>query len=271
LRTLDDALAVRAELGKQPRVAVVGAGFIGLEVAASCRKLGLPVTVIEPQRWPLLGLLGPRVGESVYRLHADQGVHFCMGAMVDVLQGSQRVERVVLADGTLIEAELVVVGIGVLPETRWLEGSGVALSDGVLCDSACATNVPGIVAAGDVARWPNAWSGESMRVEHWSNAVEQAQAAATRLLDGPAAAAYAHVPYFWSDHYQVKLQCAGRVHPDDSLVVVHGDLSEVAYVALYGRQGRLSGVLASNRPAQFLRYRKLLSERVSFDAACQAA
>jgi 3-phenylpropionate/trans-cinnamate dioxygenase ferredoxin reductase subunit len=271
LRTLDDALAIRAELAKQPRVLVVGAGFIGLEVAASCRKLGLSVTVVEPQPMPLLGLLGPRVAESVYRLHSDQGVRFCLGVSIAALHGTGRIERAVLSDASVIEADVVVVGIGVLPQTQWLEGSGVALADGVLCDASCATNVPDVVACGDVARWPNAWSGVSMRVEHWSNAVEQAQAAATRLLDGEAAPAYANVPYFWSDQYQVKFQCAGRVHPDDSLVVVQGQLGAGAYVALYGRGDQLTGVLACNRPAQFLRYRKLLSERVSFDAACREA
>jgi 3-phenylpropionate/trans-cinnamate dioxygenase ferredoxin reductase subunit len=229
------------------------------------------VTVVEPQAKPLLGLLGAQVAESVFRLHADQGVRFCFGVTVAALQGSGRIERVVLSDASVVEADLVVVGIGVLPQTQWLEGSGVALADGVLCDAACATNVPDVVAAGDVARWPNAWSGTSMRVEHWSNAVEQAQAAANRLLDGAAAAPYAHVPYFWSDQYHVKLQCAGRVHPDDTLVVVQGELDAAAHVALYGRGGELTGVLASNRPAQFLRYRKLLSERVSFEAACREA
>jgi 3-phenylpropionate/trans-cinnamate dioxygenase ferredoxin reductase component len=271
LRTLDDALAIRAELARQPRVAVVGAGFIGLEVAASCRKLGLPVSVIEPQPRPLLSLLGPRVAEAAYQLHIDQGVRFFTGATVAALEGGSRVERLLLSDGSAVDADLVVVGIGVQPETRWLEGSGVALSNGVLCDASCATNVPGIVAAGDVARWPNPLYDENMRVEHWSNAVEQGQAAAHRLLDGEAARPYAHVPYFWSDQYQLKLQFAGRVAADDDLVVVQGELGAGGFSALYGRQGVLRGVLTGNRPAQFLRYRKLLSAQTPFEVACRSA
>jgi 3-phenylpropionate/trans-cinnamate dioxygenase ferredoxin reductase component len=268
LRSLDDARAIRAELMQAPRVAVIGAGFIGLEVAASCRKLGLSVSVIEPQARPLLSLLGPSVAEAVYRVHVDQGVQFHTGVTVEALEGSQRVERLLLSDGTIIAADSVIVGIGVTPETRWLEGSGVTLLDGVLCDETCATNVPGIVAAGDVARWPNPLFGERMRVEHWSNAVEQAQAAASRLLDGESARPYAHVPYFWSDQYQLKFQFAGRVSPDDELVVVQGALSAAPFVALYARQGVLRGVLACNRPAQFLRYRKLVAERASLSDAC---
>jgi 3-phenylpropionate/trans-cinnamate dioxygenase ferredoxin reductase subunit len=229
------------------------------------------VTLVEPQSLPLLGLLGPRIAEWTQRLHVEQGVRMCLGVMLDRLEGSAQVERVVLSDGTKLDTDLVVVGIGVTPATRWLEGSGVDLSDGVSCDASCGSNVPGIVAAGDVARWPNAWSGEPMRVEHWSNAVEQAQAAAARLLLGAAAPAYGHVPYFWSDQYAVKLQCAGRPRADDELVVVDGDLSQAAFVALYGRQGQLAAVLASNRPAQFLRYRKLVAERVAFDVACRTS
>jgi NADPH-dependent 2,4-dienoyl-CoA reductase/sulfur reductase-like enzyme len=269
LRTLNDALAIRDELARQPRVAIVGAGFIGLEVAASCRKLGLAVTVIEPQARPLLSLLGLRIADTVHQLHVDHGVRLYTGATVAAIEGTQRVERLRLSDGSAIETDLVVVGIGVVPETHWLEGSGVALSNGVLCDATCATNVPGIVAAGDVARWPNALFDESMRVEHWSNAVEQAQAAAHRLLDGDAAKPYAHVPYFWSDQYEVKFQFAGRVAPDDELVVVQGELGSGPFIALYGRQGVLRGVLTSNRPAQFMRYRKLLAERTPFDVACR--
>jgi 3-phenylpropionate/trans-cinnamate dioxygenase ferredoxin reductase component len=269
LRTLDDARAISARLAQGPRVAIVGAGFIGLEVAASCRKLGLSVTVIEPQALPLQSLLGPRVGAAIQQMHVEQGVRFCTGVSVAAVSGEGRVERILLSDGANIEADLLVVGIGVVPETRWLEGSGVALSNGVLCDATLATNVPKVVAAGDVVRWPNGLFGETARVEHWSNAVEQAAAAAARLLDGDAAPAFVHAPYFWSDQYQVKLQCAGRVRGDDTLCVVAGALNEPAYVALYGRAGRLTGVLTSNRPAHFLRYRKLLSERTSFEDACR--
>jgi NADPH-dependent 2,4-dienoyl-CoA reductase/sulfur reductase-like enzyme len=270
LRTLDDALAIKAALATHPRVAVVGAGFIGLEVAASCRKLGLSVDVIEPMALPLAAALGERVGQSVARLHTDHGVRWHLQTQVTALEGEGRVERLRLSNGETLEADLVVVGIGVVPATAWLEGSGVIVDQGVLCDATSATNVPDVFAIGDVARWPNGLFDETMRVEHWSNAVEQAGAVATRLLAGEGKP-YTPVPYFWSDQYDVKLQFAGRVRADDDFEVVQGSLDERTYVALYGRAGRLRGVLTSNRPQLLIRYRRLLSERASFDAALAAA
>jgi 3-phenylpropionate/trans-cinnamate dioxygenase ferredoxin reductase subunit len=271
LRTLDDSLAIRAELERGPRVAVVGAGFIGLEVAAACRKLGLAVTIVEPQAWPLLDVLGPAVGRALHALHADQGVSFRLGVSAASFEGQSRIERLVLSDGSELEVDLVVVGIGVIPETSWLRDSGVSLENGVVCDASLATNLPDVVAAGDVARWPNLATGAHARVEHWANAVEQGQAAAQRLLDGAdSARAYVHAPYFWSDQYHVKFQSAGRARPDDALIVVQGALDQPQFLALYARGDRLSAVLASNRPAQFLRARKLLNEEMSVEAACSA-
>jgi 3-phenylpropionate/trans-cinnamate dioxygenase ferredoxin reductase subunit len=272
LRTLADARAIAAAFSHKPRLLVVGAGFIGLEVAASARACGLEVSVIEPQAAPLLDRLGPRAAASIERMHVDQGVRFRFGLSVNELQGSSTIERVVLSDGSVVAADLVVIGIGVRPETRWLEGSGVAFDDGVLCDATLQTNVPGIVAAGDVLRWPNGQQVGTQRIEHWSHAVESAQAAAARLLhgngNGNGARAFLHLPYFWSDQYDVKLQCAGRTDPEAELVVVQGALGERSYVALYGQAGRVVGVLSSNSPAQFLRYRKLVAEGADFAKAC---
>lgn len=268
LRTLDDANALKHAIDLRARVVVIGAGFIGLEVAASCRKLGVEVTVVEVARLPLAALLGDAVGESVLRMHEDHGVQMRMGVTVAALEGSTRVERVRLSDGSVLPADVVVVGIGVTPATDWLEGSGIALDNGVVCDATCATNVPNVVAAGDVARFHSVLFDESMRIEHWSNAVEQAQAAAARLLHGGAedAPVYRTVPYFWSDQYDVKLQFVGRIRPGDSMRVVEGSLSERAFTVIYGRDGRLRGALTCNKPAQLVRYRKLLSESASFDA-----
>lgn len=261
LRTLDDALAIRRALAGRPQVAVVGAGFIGLEVAASCRALGLDVTVVEMARVPLVAALGEIMGEAIAELHRAQGVSLRTGVGVEALLGDGRVTGLRLSDGTTVPADLVVVGIGVVPETRWLEGSGVALGNGVVCDERCATNLPGVVASGDVAEWKNPLFGEAMRVEHWTNAVEQANAAIGTLLDGEAAPPFASVPYFWSDQYDAKLQFAGRIGKGDELRIVEGSVADRNLVALYGRAGKLRGVLTVNKPAMLIKHRRRIAER----------
>ena len=271
LRTLDDALALRAELEQSPRVAVVGAGFIGAEVAASCRKRGLEVTLIEALPHPMARVLNREVGMLCAAAHSDAGVDVRLGVGVAALEGGSRVERVHLQDGSKVAADVVVVGIGAIPETRWLEGSGLALGDGVVCDaSLCAA--PGIVAAGDVARWPHAGYGEPIRIEHWTNAVEQADAAAARLLGGPDnAAPFSPVPFVWSDQYELKIQATGVIRPDDEMFVGHGSLDERRFVAFFGREGRFTGALAVNRVRQLMGTRRMLREGASFEQACASA
>jgi NADPH-dependent 2,4-dienoyl-CoA reductase/sulfur reductase-like enzyme len=271
LRTLDDSLAIRSQLDGSPRVVVVGAGFIGSEVAASCRELGLDVSVIEMLSEPLENALGPRLGATCAALHRDHGVDLRCGTGVDGFVGDERVEAVRLRDGSTLAADLVVVGIGVSPETGWLEDSGLEISDGVVCDETSAA-APDIVAAGDVARWYNPLFGESMRVEHWTNAVEQGEAAAIRLLAGPAAGMpFAPVPFVWSDQYDAKIQCAGRPKADDEIRVVHGSLEERRFVALFGRKGRLSGAVAFNRARLLMKYRRMMHDAASWEAALDAA
>ncbi|MEN8162076.1 MAG: NAD(P)/FAD-dependent oxidoreductase, partial [Myxococcota bacterium] len=173
LRTLGDCLALRAELDASPRVAVIGAGFIGLEVAATCRARGLSVTVIESLEAPLQRALGAKLGAFVGEIHRDQGVDLRVGARVARFVGGERVEALELEDGSRVPADVVVVGIGAAPTAGWLEGSGLEVADGVVCDATCrTTRAPFAVAAGDVARWPNPLFGESMRIEHWTNATE---------------------------------------------------------------------------------------------------
>jgi 3-phenylpropionate/trans-cinnamate dioxygenase ferredoxin reductase subunit len=179
------------------------------------------------------------------------------------LLGEGRVAGIALSDGTTVDAELVVVGVGVVPETRWLEGSGIELDRGVVCDARCRTNVPDVVACGDVTRWEGPGGG-ALHVEHWTNAVEQANAAVSTLLDGDAAPPYAPVPYFWSDQYDVKLQFAGSVEPGDSLRVVEGSVETRDLVAVYGRGGRMTAVLTVNNPAVFIRTRRALQQGAPF-------
>lgn len=259
LRTLDDALAIRAALEAGARVCVVGAGFIGAEVAASARSLGLDVAMVEALPVPLERSIGAEMGRYLADVHRDQGVDLHCGVGVSGFEGSDRVGRVLLEDGSKLDADLVVVGIGVAPETGWLEGSGLELDDGVVCDARCAA-APNVVAAGDVARWHNPLFDETMRVEHWTNATEQADAAVDRLLDGEAAPPYAPVPYFWSDQHGLKIQFAGRARPGDDMRLVDGSLEERRFVMVYEREKRVVGVLGVNRPRLVMKWRRSIRE-----------
>jgi NADPH-dependent 2,4-dienoyl-CoA reductase/sulfur reductase-like enzyme len=216
--------------------------------------------------------LGTEIGAVCAALHRDNGVDLRLGVSVEAIEGDGRVERVRLADGAVIDADLVVVGIGVRPATDWLEGSGLTISDGVVCDETCLA-APGVVVAGDVARWPNPlFDGESMRLEHWTNATEQSVAAAERLLVGDGAAQpFAPVPFVWSDQYDTKIQCVGRFDAQDELHVAHGTLDERRFVALFGRGERLVGALGFGRPRQVMQYRRMISDRGSFAAALEHA
>jgi len=271
LRTLDDALALHAALVHKPSVCVIGAGFIGLEVASSCRALGLSCTVVEPLAIPLANKIGTTMAELIAQMHRDAGVVLRTGVGVAALEGGANVERARLTDGTTIDAQLVVVGIGVTPNVAWLDGSGVAIGDGVECDATCASSVSNIVAAGDIARWPNAFSGQRARVEHWTHAVEQAAHAAKRLLRGPAFnEPFSPVPYFWSDQLGVKIQFAGHAlggADADELRVVEGSVAERKLVALFGRKDRVVGVLALGKPARLVHYRKRIADGMRWDEA----
>ena len=269
LRSLDDCLALRADLEAVPqRVVVVGAGFIGAEVAATARGRGLEVTVVEALPNPLSRVLGDEMGRVCAEVHRDHGVDLRTGVGVDRIEGDRRVERVTLTDGSIIDADVVVVGIGVVPNTEWLDGSGLQVGDGVLCDASCLA-AERVTAAGDVARWPNQLFGETMRVEHWDNAAAQGAHAARRLLN-PETGPFTPVPWFWSDQYDRKIQLAGRVRPDDEVRVVNGSVDERRFAAIYGRAGRIVGVLGFNRPRHVMRYRALIEQGASFDEALAA-
>ena len=265
LRTLQDSLAIRARLDEGARVVVVGAGFIGSEVAATARLRGHDVTVLEALPVPLERALGAEMGTRCAQLHVEHGVDLRLGAGVAGFEGDGRVERVRLSDGSAIDADLVVVGIGVVPNTGWLEGSGLEVRDGVVCDERCMA-APGIYAAGDVARWVNPLFDEEMRVEHWTNATEQGDAAARNLLAGDGnGEPFAPVPYFWSDQYETKIQFVGRT--GDTVKVVHGSIDDPKFVAIYRRGDRLVGALGFGMPRVLMGYRRLLAQRASWDDA----
>jgi len=261
LRTLDDSLAVRNALEQKPRVAVIGAGFIGAEVAASAKQLGLEVTMIEALDTPLAKSLGPEVGRLLQAVHERRGVRVCCGRRVERFDGTDRLQSLALDDGTEIECDLAVVGIGVKPAAAWLEGSGVEVDDGVLCDATLATTAPGIVAAGDVASWYNPLFDQRMRVEHWTNAVEQARHAVSTLLAGPAEAkAFESVPMFWSDQFDVKIQGVGHPRPSDDLRII-GDPEGERFIALYARNDQLVAAVAFSQPPKLIRLRALIAQR----------
>jgi len=274
LRTLDDCLAIRADLDAAPRrLVVVGAGFIGSEVAATCRARHVDVTVLEALPAPMVRGLGPVLGEVLAGLHRDHGVDLRTGVGVAGVDGIERVERVRLADGSAVDADIVVVGVGVEPATGWLEGSGLTIDNGVVCDESLLA-APGVVAAGDVCRWPNALFGhELMRLEHWTNATEQGIAAGARLLlgDDSDAEPFAPVPFVWSDQYDVKIQVAGHVRGDDRIKVVDGSLDERRFVAAVGRGDRLVGAVGFSRPRVLMQYRRLVAEGTSWDDALAGA
>ena len=276
LRTLEDAVALRAELDAGPqRVVVVGAGFIGAEVAATCRERGLAVTLIEAAPVPLEHAVGAAVGEACLDVHRDHSVDVRVGVGVTGLVGGQRVQSVALADGSSIAADVVVLGVGVRPAVDWLAGSGLGLDNGVLCDISCVA-APGVVAAGDVARWPNpVYGGELMRVEHWDNAIAMGGHAALRLLAGPDAVsedyAYRSVPWFWSDQYDRKLQLAGRVRSTDALTVVSGSVAERRFAALYERNGVVVGAFGMNRPRHVMQFRALIERGALWPEALELA
>jgi len=251
IRTAADCLALRLRLTSgRPRVVVVGAGFVGTEVASTCRSLGLEVAVVDPMPYPLAPL-GPLVGRACADLHRDHGVGLHLGRHLAALEGHGRVESVRLSDDTSLDADVVVVAIGVCPTTRWLNNSGLRLDDGVVCDeSLAALGQDRIVVAGDVARWPHRlFDGRFVRVEHWSNAVEQGVHAARTLLTGSAAApAFVAVPSFWSDQFGVRLQSVGLPHLADSSAIVEGSLQERRFVALHTDRDRVVGAVAIDMP-----------------------
>jgi 3-phenylpropionate/trans-cinnamate dioxygenase ferredoxin reductase subunit len=259
LRTLDDALALRAELlDGLPRVVVIGAGFIGAEVASTAHRLGLHVTLVEAAEVPLERQLGREMGLVCSSLHTDHGVDLLCGTGVAELLGRDRVTGVRLADGRVLPADVVVAGVGVRPNTDWLAGSGVLVDDGVVCDTGCATSVPGVVAVGDVARSPHPFTGRHARIEHWSNATEQARTAARTLLTGVSAPAPLTAPYFWSDQYRTRIQLAGYVVPGAEPEIVEGDLDSRTFTAVYRHEGNPVAVLSLNQPKFFNRLRRTL-------------
>ncbi len=271
LRTLDDARAVRDSLGTGARVVIVGGGFIGSEVASAARKRRLPVTVVETLPVPLVNSVGEEIGNACAKLHHGAGTDLRCGVKVTAIEQRQDgAKHVTLDDGTVLEADLVVVGIGVTPSTNWLAGSGVELHErdgGVVCDDALRTGQPGVYAAGDVVHWPNpVFDGKQMRLEHWTNAAEQGALAARNALDPTDAKPAATVPYFWSDWYAHRIQFVG-IPQADEIRTVSEETGDDRFLALYRRGDRITGAICIDRPTQIMKYRRMIAQRTPWPDA----
>ncbi len=276
LRTIDDAGRLRGVLVAGATLLVVGAGFIGLEVAATARGSGVDVHVVDPLSRPLGRVLGDELGAVAEAIHRDHKVAFHLGTTVTAAEerGDGRA-LVRLSDGTRLEVDAIVVGIGVAPSVGWLEESGLnAGPDGVVCDASLVA-APGVVAAGDLARFPLASvTTGTVRVEHRTTAAELGEHAAKSLFaelgggEPPAVrSTFETVLYVWSDQYDTKMQILGHPEPDDEVVVVDGTLESRRFAACYGRAGRLAGVVAFGRPRILMRFRSLLARGASFEEA----
>jgi NADPH-dependent 2,4-dienoyl-CoA reductase/sulfur reductase-like enzyme len=260
LRTLDDALALRADLLEASRVIVVGAGFLGSEVTATARELGLHVTLIDALDVPMLRQLGGDIGTAVMKTHVDHGVEVRVRRTVQSFHEREgRVTGISFDDGEHLEADVVVVAIGALPNTEWLAGSGLDVDDGVVCDEYCRA-ADGVYAAGDVARWFHPELGASLRIEHRMHATEQGIAAAKNLLG--ARVAFAPLTYFWTDLYDVKIQAFGRIDANDEMKVIAGEMGARGFTAAYHRDGMITAVLGWNAARKVRSLAPLVGTRI---------
>jgi NADPH-dependent 2,4-dienoyl-CoA reductase/sulfur reductase-like enzyme len=272
LRTLEDAQDLAPELVPGTRLVIVGAGFIGAEVASTARALGVEVTVVCTGTVPLSRPLGAEMAATLAALHRVNGVELICDATVEsYYSGEGVVSGLRLADGRYLPADVVLVAIGAVPNTAWLAGSGIELGDGVQCDPMGRTNVPGVVAVGDCAAWLDEESGKHRRVEHWSGAVERPSLAVAALLDPGAARQPLNLPYFWSDQYNVRIQFAGQARDTDLVSIEAGDPAAHSFLAVYYRGGEPVAVLGANQPRLFTRWRRQLNAARSAAAPPAAA
>ena len=266
LRTVADAERIKSAAAGGGRAMVVGMGFIGAEVAASLRSLGVEVAAIEPFETPLFRIVGPEVGRVVEAFHRDHGVALHFGETVDRFQGSSRLEAVVTKSGLRLECDFAVVGVGVQPNVEIAEGSGIAVDNGIVVDATLASNADGVWAAGDVARHDHPVFGP-VRIEHFDNALKMGPAAARNMLGAGKPFDDAH--WFWSDQYDMNLQMAGFALTWDRLVF-RGSLEERSFTAFYLSEGVLRSVLSVNRPRDVRRSMPLIKAAIRPDPAALA-
>lgn len=290
LRSLADARVLKSALAEGMNVVIIGAGFIGCEVAASAVERRCKVTIVEPLATPLVRGLGPELGHHIVDLHRRRGVNVKLGTSVLEVTGDERPAEVVCSDGDRVKADVVLIGVGAEPNVDWLDGSGLDVDNGVVCDRfSLATNPSGadVAAVGDVSRFFHVGYGEHVRLEHWTNATEQAVAAMFNLLHPGEAKEFAPVPFFWTDQYDQKWQLAGRIGPGDRMEVIDGEPQSGSFFALFGNDvaagsstdGRheappfasgVTAVLGVNQPRQVMRSMRLITDVTSLTEAAGA-
>ncbi|KAA1421883.1 NAD(P)/FAD-dependent oxidoreductase [Nocardioides humilatus] len=266
LRDLADTAAFRADIGADARVVIIGAGFIGCEVAATLRKEGVDVTIVDVAAHPM-PVMGPEIGARAARIHEAEGVRFRLGKGVAAIEGDDRVTGVRLEDGELLEASVVLVAVGSLPNSEWFTDAGLAMDRGVvICDETCAVLdangavVPEVFAAGDIAAWPHRHAEGAACIEHWSNARDMADLAARNLLLAvEERTALASVPTFWSDQYNVKIKSAGFLRAVDTWTIVEEDADKPSLLAEGHRNGELVGAVAFNMNRSIIGYQRSLA------------
>lgn len=271
LRTLEDAEAIRREITGTANVVIVGAGFIGSEIASSAKKRGATVTIVEAAPVPLVRAVGEVIGEAISRLHERNGVRLLCGTQIEEVIGGDRVNAVRLSNGETVPADLIIIGIGAAPATAWLAGSGVELHPddrGVICDEYLESSAPGVYAAGDLAHWPNGTMDMTMRLENWTNAADQGSQAGVNAVAPEQARPYQTVPYFWSNWYGQRIQFVGSP-VGDSVSYAAGGPHEDRFVALYRSGDRLIGAATLNEPRRIMKLRRFIGQRGGWDAVAE--
>ena len=264
LRSIADVERIRSSLADARQMVIVGAGYIGLEVAAIVRKMGIGVTVVEAQDRVMSRVVSPQVSAFYEKVHRDNGVQLLLSTGVAGFIGDERVTAVELDNGEQIPADAVIVGVGVVPNTSVAEAAGLVVNNGIVVDTRCSTSDPDILAIGDCTMHPNPLLGRNVRLESVHNALEQAKTAAASLCGQ--SAEYAQVPWFWSDQYDLKLQIVGLSTGYDD-VVIRGEPETLSFSCLYLKDGRLIAIDAVNSPRDFMQSKKLIAEGAVIDRA----
>lgn len=264
LRTIDDSQAIAQSMNSASRVVIVGAGFIGSEVAAVCKTAGLEVTVLEIQPQPMAHILGEEMGAIYANLHTSRGIDLRLQEGISGIRGSSRAEQVITDQGNAIDCDFVVIGVGIAPDTTLAESAGLEVDRGILVDEHCQTSHPDIYAAGDVANWFHPGLGHRLRVEHWDNALNQGAAAAKSMLGAPEP--YSPTLYFWSDQYDLNIQYLGHATEWDE-IAVRGNPDEEKFTAFYLKDGSVHGALVVNNFRDIRPTRTLIGQKTPITAA----